>query len=139
MFVRKLMPINKLNLNLLFTKFVGFSIVGAIISILGLIAIYVFIGLFKKPLYITYVLIYFFSILLSYILNMNFVFKMKSNMKRTAIYFLIYISSMIIGLLVLILYSVTLPYENWILSYLTIPITLTWNFLLSYLLLPKFK
>ena len=119
-------------------KFAGFSIVGLIVTIVGFLSMYIFLGVLKTPLYFTYAGIYIFSIIISYLLNSKFVFKINSTIKRTIIYFLIYLSSMVIGLILLTIYKSTLPFENWILSYLTVPITLTWNFVLSYLLLPKF-
>ena len=118
-------------------KFTGFSIVGIIVNIVGLLSTYLFLGILKTPLYTTYAFIYFFSIIISYLLNSKFVFKIKSTIKRTIIYFLIYLSSMLIGLLLLKFYNKVLPLENWILAYLTMPITLFWNFILSNLLLKK--
>jgi len=44
----------------------------------------------------------------------------------------------IIGLGGLWLFKIVLPFENWILSFLTIPITMSWNFFLSYRILPKY-
>ena len=137
MYVKRSIILNNINFKQLFIKIAGFSTVGAITSFLGIIAVYLFIGKLKTPLYLTYAVIYFFSILISYLLNIKFIFRLKSTKKRTIIYFIIYISSMILGLLLLILYKSILPFENWIISYLTIPFTLTWNFVFSYFLLPK--
>jgi len=122
----------------LISKFTGFSVVGVIVNIIGLLFTYLFLGLLKTPLYSTYASIYFISIIISYLLNSKFVFKIESSIRRMIIYFLIYLTSMLLGLLVLSLYKKTLPFDNWFLSYLTIPITLVWNFILSSMLLKKF-
>ena len=127
-------------MNLLFSRkiatiFAGFSGVGVITTLISLVAIYVFLELFQTPLIPTYAIIYFLTILLSYFLNSFFVFKSPLNMKKALGYFLIYLSGMLIGMLVLWILENTLSYDHYILAYFVLPVTMMWNFLLSFKLL----
>jgi putative flippase GtrA len=120
-------------------KLFGFSLVGGFVTLLSLVLTYLFLGIIKTPLYLTYAGIYIFTIFISYLLNSKFVFKVKACFKKTSLYYLVYISGMVIGLLVLRLYRLTLPYENWVLSYLVLPITMTWNFTMASIALKERK
>lgn len=110
----------------------GFSGVGVITTLISLAAIYVFLEMFKTPLYLTYAIIYFLTILLSYLLNSIFVFKSPLNTKKALTYFLIYLSGMLIGMVVLWMLKATLSYDHYILAYLVVPVTMIWNFLFSF-------
>ena len=116
------------------TLFAGFSSVGVITTVISLFAVYFFLEVVESPLYITYALIYFFTICLSYFLNTYFVFKAAVSWKKATGYFSIYLSGMVLGILVLWLLKASLTFENYILAYLVIPVTMTWNFLLSFYL-----
>lgn len=116
------------------TIFAGFSGVGVITTLISLGAIYVFLEILQTPLILTYSLIYFLTILLSYFLNSLFVFKSPLAMKKGIMYFLIYLSGMVIGIIVLWLLEKTLSYDAYILAYLVLPITMMWNFILSFYL-----
>ncbi len=70
-------------------------------------------------------------ILLSYIFNARFTFKVFYSYIGLVKYILVYLSGMIVGLLTLKIYKTILLFDNWILSYLAIPVTLLWNFILS--------
>ena len=118
-------------------KFFGFSLVGGFVTLLSLALTYVFLGIIKTPLYLTYVGIYLFTIFISYLLNSKLVFKVKTSFKQSLLYYIAYISGMIIGVLVLKLYKVTLPFENWILAYLVLPVTITWNFIMASIVLKR--
>lgn len=119
--------------------FAGFSGVGVITTLISLAAIYVFLGLFQTPLILTYAIIYFVTILLSYFLNALLVFKSPLAMKKGIKYFLIYLSGMLIGIIVLWLLKKTLSYDAYILAYLVLPITMMWNFVLSFYLFKPIK
>lgn len=116
------------------TIFAGFSGVGVITTLISLGAIYVFLEILQSPLILTYSIIYFLTILLSYFLNSLFVFKSPLAMKKGIKYFLIYLSGMLIGIVVLWLLKKTLSYDSYILAYLVLPVTMMWNFILSYYL-----
>lgn len=113
-------------------KLVGFSVVGIITTLVSVILIYVVIHLFNGSLVWSYLIIYFLAIILSYILNMIFVFKNNIDLKGALIYFGIYLSGMAIG-------AIFLEYTKGIINvpdvwkaYMAIPITMTWNFGLSF-------
>lgn len=114
------------------TILAGFSGVGAITTLISLGAIYVFLKILQTPLILTYAIIYFLTILLSYFLNSLLVFKAPLAMKKGIKYFIIYLSGMVIGILVLWLLKKTLSYDSYILAYLVLPVTMTWNFLFSF-------
>ncbi len=116
------------------TIFAGFSGVGVITTLISLGAIYLFLEIFQTPLILTYAIIYFLTILLSYFLNSLFVFKSPLAMNKGIKYFLIYLSGMVIGIGVLWLLKKTLSYDAYILAYLVLPVTMMWNFVLSFYL-----
>ena len=118
-------------------KLLGFYIVGFTVTLLSLLMIFIFIGLLSTPLILSYILIYLTTIFVSYLLNMSFVFKLKKKVKRMGIYYLIYLSGMLIGVFLLFIFKKILPFENWIVTYFTIPITSGYNFLMLNYFLPR--
>ncbi|OIP84763.1 MAG: hypothetical protein AUK44_01275 [Porphyromonadaceae bacterium CG2_30_38_12] len=125
--------------NLIFKKLLGFSIVGIVVTLFSILLLYLFIQLIGMNVYVGYVISYFLSILLSLLLNNFLVFNSgKIEIKKAFKYYLIYLISMIIGLIALWVFELTLPDLNkfW-LSILCIPITYTWNFLFTNKLLSK--
>ena len=131
------MKINRLNL--IVKKFLGFGTVGVFITLLSLSLSYFFLAILKTPLFTTYISIYSFTIFISYLLNTKFVFKVDRNIKQTVMYYLTYLSAMVIGIAVLKIYKYLLPLENWMLSYLVVPITMSWNFFISSKILKQKK
>lgn len=123
----------------LFRKVLGFSSVGVFTTLLSLSLTYVFLELIKTPLIPTYVCIYFSTILISYFMNSRLVFKSGKSFKKLVLYYGVYLSGMLLGVLVLKIYEGCLPFKNYILSYLVIPFTMTWNFILSALVLKNRK
>ncbi len=120
-------------------KFLGFSVVGGFITALSLFLSFFFLKIIGTPLYVTYVCLYVFMILFSYYLNSRYVFKVKRSLKQSLMFFGVYISGMLVGVLVLKIYKQYIPLENWMLSYLVIPITMSWNFILSSFVLKEKK
>ncbi|GAB2770446.1 GtrA family protein [Salinimicrobium soli] len=116
----------------LISLFAGFSGVGVFTTLLSLGAIYFFIEVLKTPLISTYAAIYFSTILLSYFLNSCFVFKSSLGKRKAVRYFVIYLSGMILGVIVLRIFEFTLPFDDFVLAYLVLPITMIWNFILVY-------
>jgi len=110
---------------------------GGAVTLFSMIVSYVLLGILETPLYITYVSVYFVSILLSYYLNVKFVFKARNHYTKLIQYAGVYISGMIIGMLCLKILEINLSLENWILAFMVIPITLIWNFTFSYLILQE--
>ncbi len=116
------------------TIIAGFSGVGIITTLVSLAAIYLFLEIFQTPLILTYSTIYFLTILLSYSLNSLLVFKSPLEFKKGIKYFLIYLSGMGIGIVVLWLLKKTLSFEPYILAYMVLPVTMMWNFIMSFYL-----
>jgi len=112
--------------------FGSFSIVGLITTLISMGLLFVFYEYYQTPLIITYILIYIITILLSFLLNSFFVFKTKLSFRNSVVYVGVYGSGMIIGSLLLWLFKNLLPFDNWIISYLTLPFTFIWNFFLAY-------
>lgn len=123
-----------INYKKLFITFTGFSIVGIVCTIFSVAMIYLFLKVFKTPLIPTYVLIYLVTIVFSYLLNANLVFKKKQNNGQGLLYLFIYSSSMLLGVFLLWFFKKSLPFENWTLGYIVLPFTMIWNFLFVSLL-----
>ncbi len=121
----------------IFKVFTGFSLVGVLSTLITMCTLFIFLEYLRTPLIMTYMLIYFASILFSYFLNSRYVFKAKQSYKQGIGYFVIYLSGMLLGAGVLWILKNTLPYDHYILSYLVIPVTMAWNFILSYYLFKK--
>ncbi len=117
----------------------NFSLIGGIVTIFSLTTSYFFLAILKTPLYITYIGIYSSMILLSYILNARFTFKVSYSYFGLVKYILVYLSGMLVGVFILKIYKATLSFENWILAYLVLPVTLLWNFILSSIFLKEKK
>jgi putative flippase GtrA len=111
-------------------KIIGFSIVGVIVTLFSILLLFLFIQVFKFNLYIGYAISYLISILLSLWLNNSYVFKSGTiDFKKMYKYIVIYLISMLIGMLLLIPLEIFFPHfgKFW-LTLMCLPITYTWNF-----------
>jgi len=119
-------------------KFAGFSMIGAVMTLLSMLISYILLKIFVTPLFLTYILIYGATILISFFLNSKLIFKTGSNLRNLVVYFLVYGAGLIFGTVLLMIFRVLLPFENWALAFLVLPFTLTSNFTLSiYFLKPQ--
>ena len=119
-------------------RFMGFSIVGVVVTLFSMALMYLFNEWLSINVFVTYVLVYILSILLSYVLNNYFVFKAKNSAKAIGLYYVIYILSLLLGLAILKLYSVLLPSWNaTLISYMVIPFTMLFNFIFVSKILSK--
>jgi len=118
-------------------KIAGFSIVGVISTLCSMLLMYVFHDIFKWHYQVSYVASYIIPLFLSFLLNSIFVFKSHKSTRNLVVYFSIYLSSMVTGMLLLGIFRATLPWNETILSYLTLPATMAQNFTLSHFLLKK--
>jgi putative flippase GtrA len=125
--------------NRIIRKFAGFSVIGAIVTLLSMVISYVLLKILATPLLITYIFVYLATLVISFFLNSKLVFKTGSTFQNLFIYFLVYGTGLIIGTLLLWLFRILLPFENWVLPYLVIPFTLLSNFTLSYYFLKPGK
>lgn len=124
--------------NKIIQRFTGFSVVGIIVTLFSMLLMYLFNEVFYMNVYIAYTIAYILSILVSFVLNSLLVFKVKA--KSTAIfwYYVIYLFSMVFGLLILNLFTYTLPdWNKTLLSYMVIPFTMVFNFIFVSKLLNK--
>ena len=109
-------------------RFVGFGSVGVFMTILGNIFLYVLLEILGWNVYLAYPFIYLINIFIAYYLNGKFVFKQSFNWRHLGGFYIAYTSGMLIGLLLLTLFKFFLPYGDFILSVLTLPFTVAWNF-----------
>jgi putative flippase GtrA len=116
-------------IRLLVERFLKFATVGAISTASSLTANFVLLKYFQTPLYTTYICVYVSAILFSYFLNTRYTFKTKRNWKDLIFYYMIYFTSMGLGVSLLRLYRWLLPFENWVLPFLVFPFTMLWNFI----------
>lgn len=110
-------------------KIVGFSFVGVIATLFSMALIYVMNEWLHLNPYVSYLVSTILSILLSYVLNMFKVFSSYFSWKSLGLYYLTYLSSMVLGMLLLKLYLWLLPTWNaTLLSYMVIPFTMLFNY-----------
>jgi putative flippase GtrA len=124
-------------IRVLLERFLKFATVGMISTLTSLSANFILLKYFETPLIPTYVSVYLSVILLSYILNTRYTFKARIVWKDLVFYYLIYFTSMGIGVCLLTLYRWLLPFENWVLPFLVFPFTMLWNFIFVSRLLKK--
>ena len=111
-------------------KLMGFSITGALSTLISILLLLLFNEVLHLNAYVSYVLSYFLSILFSYVSNALFVWKSELKLFVFVKYILVYCSSMVLGALVLYILKQLFPEgNNSILSLLTMPVTMTWNYL----------
>lgn len=119
-------------------RFMGFSIVGVVVTLFSMALMYVCNELLAWNVFVTYFVVYLVSILLSFILNNSLVFKSQTKAKSIVLYYVIYISSMLLGLLLLRLFTYLLPDWNvTLVSYMVLPFTFLFNFIFVSNLLSK--
>lgn len=110
-------------------KVVGFSFVGVVATLVSMTLIYVMNEWLLWNPYVSYFISTVLSILLSYVLNMLKVFSSRFSWKDLGLYYLTYLSSMVLGMLILRFYEWLLPTWNaTLLSYMVIPITMVYNY-----------
>jgi putative flippase GtrA len=109
---------------------IGFSIVGVVVTIFSMVLLYVFNDVIKMNAYVAYMLAYALSIALSYYLNARKVYKTKSSGRKIVLYFIVYVSSMALGVGLLHMFLLVFPdWNRTLLSYMVIPFTTLYNFI----------
>lgn len=126
-----------MSLKSLIRKAMSFASVGMICTGIGLSLNFILLRFFETPLRLTYFCVYSLNTLLSYYLNTHFTFKAQRTSTRLIAYYGIYLSAMGVGLGMLTLYKLLLPFPNWVFPFMVVPVTMTWNFLWSSLLLDR--
>lgn len=120
-------------------KFSKFSLVGAFMTVLSLALAYLFLDVLYTPLYITYVINNLVMIFISYQLNRTFTFKAEHCAASMLLYYLVYVSGMVLGVVLLWLFAKILPFSNWWLTICVLPFTMISNFILSKLVFDRPK
>jgi putative flippase GtrA len=118
-------------------KIAGFSIVGVISTLCSMLLMYLFHEVFHWHYQVSYVCSYVIPLFLSFILNSAFVFKSHKSTRNLLVYFGIYLSSMLTGMMLLAVFRASIPLNETLLSYMTLPVTMAQNFSLSHILLKK--
>ena len=110
-------------------KVLGFSIVGVLMTLLSMLLIWVCNDIFALDIYVSYVLVYGLTIILSCILNAHYVWRHTIAFIDVIKYFAIYLSSMILGLGIIYVLELIFPKANHtILTYCALPFTYAWNY-----------
>jgi len=110
---------------------VGFSFVGAFCTLLTMFFNFLFIKKLGISLYVSYFVVYILTIFISYLMNSRLVFKQGKSLLNLVLYYGVYGSGMVMGFFVLRFYKSNLPFQDHILTYLVIPVTTLWNFVMS--------
>src|SRR5687767_13908605 len=118
-------------------KLAGFSIVGVISTVCTATLMLLFHNVLHWHEQVSYVLSYIIPLFLSVVLNSIFVFNSHKSVRNIVVYFSIYLSSMFTGMVLLAVYKNFFTWDETILSYMTIPVTMAQNFTLSHFLLKK--
>lgn len=119
-------------------KLTGFSLVGIVVTLVSLLLLYICNELLSFNLYLAYFISYFLSILLSYFLNACLVWKVCPSLGAIVKYFVIYLLSMLIGLGILYaLESFLVEWNHTLISFLTVPFTMLWNYIFVNIILSK--
>jgi putative flippase GtrA len=120
-----------------FRRLPHFSLVGVIVTVVATSTNIILLKYFQTPLILTWVCVYAVAINLSYVLNSLFTFQSSLSLERMVLYYGVYLSSMGIGVVMLKFYRAVLPWENWILPILVLPVTALWNFSWSSMFLKR--
>lgn len=109
-------------------KFLTFSLIGILVVLTSMLTLGLLLGVLKLPLFPTWWLVYLASISLSLFLNNKLIFKGHITVKKTVLFFICYLSSMFLGIYLLKFFRLITDLPNWLLGYLVLPFTLTYNF-----------
>ena len=114
-----------------FKKFIGFSFIGVGVTLFSMLLTFVLLKQVGLSAYLTYFISFFTTISISYYLNSRLVFRSKNSLRNLALYYGVYSFSLLIGICTLWVYRQLLSWDELLLNYMVIPITMTWNFVVS--------
>jgi putative flippase GtrA len=109
-------------------KFLTFSIIGVLVTLITMISLGVLLGVIKLPLFPTWWIVYLSSIGLSFFLNNKLIFKDDISVKKIFLFIIVYLSSMFLGIYLIKFFRMITDLPNWLLGYVALPFTLTYNF-----------
>ena len=105
-----------------------FASVGAISAGLSLCLNFIFLKFLQTPLYPTYIIIYLLTIFNSFYFNSKITFGTALNIKNLIKYYIVYGTSLLLGVALLALFQWIITLETWIYPFLVAPFTVLWNF-----------
>lgn len=128
--------------------FLGFAIVGVIMTFVTILFNYVCLTICEFNLMMTYVGVYIVTVFISYLLNNFLVFKQEFSHIKLLLYYGVYFTGMLIGVGLIDFFdkaqiidfihpSLAPGVRNFWLSIMPIPLVLIWNFFLTSLVLKK--
>jgi len=126
-------------LNRYLKKFIGFTTVGLFITITSLLLTILLIEVFKVKIVIAYPIVYIISIIASYYLNKDYVFKYSGYKNRLFLYFVIYLSCMLLGLLLISFLKIVTLISDSLIAIMILPFTTIYNFILVSLIFKNDK
>lgn len=113
-------------------KFCGFSIVGGLVTLLSIVLLWCFNELFHCNPYLSYIIVYLLTLILSYYLNAKYVFYSPWKLQGLFLFFLAYLSGMLFGMLLLAFWEYVFPFINkTLLTIGVIPFTMVWNYIFA--------
>ena len=95
-----------------FFRFINFNAVGIITTIFGLLLFYIFIVLLSIDIYISHVIVFIFSVGFSAIINSIFIYRKPLNISFILIFYRSYFSSFVFGLVLILILRNFLPSLN---------------------------
>lgn len=118
-------------------NFIKFGGVGAFITLASMISSFFWLKIIGTALFVTYFFNYSFFILLSYSLNRRITFKCEFSISSLFYYYLVYLSGMILGMVLLYIFKRIISVENWVYSFMVVPFTMTMNYIMATLVFKK--
>lgn len=124
------MPIiNHILNNSLYKRFIGFALVGVFNTFFSLLLTFLLINIVGLWLIPSYVIVFLITVFLAYLINTYFVFKKEFELKKLIGFYSTYLSSLILGIVLLYIIKFFSPdSDDFINTILITPITMTWNF-----------
>lgn len=113
-------------------KFLSFLTVGSLVTLASLTTNFILLKYFLTPLILTYVSVYASSILVSYLLNSYYTFKIRFSIFNLIKYYAVYLIAMGVGVALLHIYKQLFSFENWVYPFMVLPFTVVINFNLAH-------
>jgi putative flippase GtrA len=121
--------INYILNNSLYKRFIGFALVGVFNTFFSLLLTFLLINVFGLWLIPSYVTVFLITVFLAYLINTYFVFKKEFELKKLIGFYSTYLSSLILGVILLYIIKFFSPdSDDFLNTILITPITMTWNF-----------
>jgi len=99
-----------------------YGVVSIISTFYGVIAHYILLNIFLLPLYPVHICVYTGGGIISYVLNSKFTFDEKLSTRTAVRYLVMYLMGLIFGLVLLYVLNLILPYSDFVLVLIVIPI-----------------